>query len=57
MTILFHFFVGSSQVIVVILHYMDAERIWNLTLNSHLKGHLGLSPFCYKASLLKKVYK
>ena len=47
MAILFHSFVDSSKVIAVILH-------WHLTTNSHLKGHLGLSPFGYKASLLKK---
>ena len=49
MVILLHSLV-DSQVVVVILHR-------HLTTNSYLKGHLGLSPFGYKASLLKKVYK
>ena len=41
MAILFHFFVDSSQVIVVVVH-------WHLTSNSHLIEHSGLSPFPIK---------
>ena len=52
-----YFIFSLILLIVVILHYRDAKRIWILTANSHLEGHSDLSAFSYKDSLLKKVYK
>ena len=51
---LFSFF-SLILLIVVILHYIDAQRIWILTANSHLSVEKGIQMGAYLGSWYKQL--